>query len=247
MRTIHDYRMKFITMGMESVGKTTLLRKLCDENFKKNFKKYKKYESTIVLDMYSKMYQINTPKDLKNGTETYVKVELWDTAGQERFDSMLPMYYNNAICVILVYDVNNRDSFDKMKTVYQKVSNDEKNNDKKYYMVIGTKSDLSVHNRHILYEEGFSFAQKNEMLFCETSNFDFDDFGPEMKIREMLTKICNDIDNGLTNFSIVNYNTGIKRNMDIDDDMRMASGAFKLKSTDISDKKSKKIKKTYCC
>ena len=43
-----------------------------------------------------------------------VKLAIWDTAGSERFRSLTPNFYRGAHGVILVYDVTNRTSFDKL-------------------------------------------------------------------------------------------------------------------------------------
>ena len=42
-------------------------------------------------------------------------LQIWDTAGQERFRSMAPMYYRNAKAAILVFDVTNAATFEKIK------------------------------------------------------------------------------------------------------------------------------------
>lgn len=42
---------------------------------------------------------------------TTVKFEIWDTAGQERYKSLAPMYYRNANCAVVVYDITQSVSF----------------------------------------------------------------------------------------------------------------------------------------
>jgi GTPase SAR1 family protein len=41
-----------------------------------------------------------------------VKLMIWDTAGQERFKAITKAYYRGAHAIMVVYDVNNRESFD---------------------------------------------------------------------------------------------------------------------------------------
>ena len=42
---------------------------------------------------------------------TTVKFEIWDTAGQERYRALAPMYYRNANCAVVVYDVTQAVSY----------------------------------------------------------------------------------------------------------------------------------------
>ena len=44
-----------------------------------------------------------------------VKFEIWDTAGQERFNALIPIYYRNAKAAIVVFDVTNKNSFERAK------------------------------------------------------------------------------------------------------------------------------------
>ena len=43
-----------------------------------------------------------------------VKLHLWDTSGEERHKALASVYYRNAECVILVFDINCKDSFDNI-------------------------------------------------------------------------------------------------------------------------------------
>ena len=40
-----------------------------------------------------------------------VKLQIWDTAGQERYKTITNSYYRGAEGVIIVFDLNNRESF----------------------------------------------------------------------------------------------------------------------------------------
>jgi Ras-related protein Rab-7A len=40
--------------------------------------------------------------------------QIWDTAGQERFHSLCSSFYRGADCCILVYDITDTESFQKL-------------------------------------------------------------------------------------------------------------------------------------
>ena len=41
-------------------------------------------------------------------------LSIWDTAGQERFHALGPIYYRDANGAILIYDITDADSFQKV-------------------------------------------------------------------------------------------------------------------------------------
>lgn len=48
--------------------------------------------------------------------DSNVKLFIWDTAGQEEYHALNQVYYRDAAAAILVYDITDRDSFDKVQT-----------------------------------------------------------------------------------------------------------------------------------
>ena len=91
---------KVVLIGGSSVGKSSIVSKFIFNEFNEN------QYSTIGAAFITKTIVIDNIN---------VKLELWDTAGQEKFDSLVPMYYRNAHAVIVVYDVTDKETFDRAK------------------------------------------------------------------------------------------------------------------------------------
>jgi hypothetical protein len=47
-----------------------------------------------------------------------INLSIWDTAGQERFHALGPIYYRASNGAILVYDITDEDSFQKVYTKF---------------------------------------------------------------------------------------------------------------------------------
>ena len=68
-----------------------------------------------------------------------VSLELWDTAGQERYAKLVPVYFRNAHCIIIVFDLTNAESF----LIAQKWVRDAREQyNEMIPVLIGNKSDL---------------------------------------------------------------------------------------------------------
>ena len=96
-----------------------------------------------------------------------VNVNILDTAGTEKFRSLSAMYYRQADCCLLVYDITDEYSFGEIKEYF----NDRiKELCKKNIQVIllGNKTDLED-KRKIPAEEGAKFCLENDYIFMETS------------------------------------------------------------------------------
>jgi len=88
---------KLVMIGNSGVGKSCILRRLCDDAFDPH------YVGTIGVDL-------KTPTMVINERIT-IKFQIWDTAGQERFDTMTSSYYGKADVVFIVYNVSDEKSF----------------------------------------------------------------------------------------------------------------------------------------
>ena len=100
---------------------------------------------------------------------TILNCMIMDTAGQERFDALNLTYYKKADAVLLVYDISNKSSFDKIKSFYVEKIRDNCNKDIPI-VLLGNKTDLDDENkRQVSYEEGIALALKENYEFHESS------------------------------------------------------------------------------
>jgi len=103
---------KVVLLGDSGVGKTSIYTRYK----KKIFNKY--VESTMGTCFHQQEICMNNMN---------TKIQIWDTAGQERYKSLLPMYYRNADCIILVYDISikkNHKNIKKWLDVVKETSTD---------------------------------------------------------------------------------------------------------------------------
>ncbi|CAG8180400.1 unnamed protein product [Penicillium salamii] len=101
---------------------------------------------------------------------TTVKFEIWDTAGQERYKSLAPMYYRNANCAVVVYDITQASSLDKAKSWVKELQRQA--NENIVIALAGNKLDLvteSPDKRAIPEADAEAYAREAGLLFFETS------------------------------------------------------------------------------
>ena len=142
---------KLVLLGGQSVGKTSLTLRFVDGKFTSG------QTSTIVAAFLSKTIQLE---------DETIKLEIWDTAGQERFNSLVPMYYRGAGAAIIVYDITSSKSFQRAKSWIGELHRQA--NPDIVIALAGNKSD-DASNRLVTYDEAFILAEKNNLIFFETS------------------------------------------------------------------------------
>eukprot|EP00389_Voromonas_pontica_P007704 GDKH01011617.1.p1 GENE.GDKH01011617.1~~GDKH01011617.1.p1 ORF type:complete len:218 (+),score=26.91 GDKH01011617.1:88-741(+) len=150
----YDVMGKVLLLGEAQVGKTCLLIRWVEKRFQPN------YILTLGVDFKVKYLTANDDKNTK------VKLQLWDTAGQERFKTLTPAYYRSAHCVALVYDISDRDSFEKIRGWIQQV--DDLGSSDLQKVLVGNKIDLED-KRVVATEEGQKLADEFGLVFYETS------------------------------------------------------------------------------
>lgn len=81
-------------------------------------------------------------------------MQIWDTAGQENFRSITKVFYRNTHAVLVCYSINNRQSFEHVKSWLNEVK-DQCEEDILIFLT-GCKSDLAS-ERQVSYEEALQF------------------------------------------------------------------------------------------
>ena len=142
---------KIVLLGDINVGKTSILSRFRYGSFEPE------YMPTLGIDFFSKNLFLE---------DKTIRLILWDTAGQERFRSLIPSYLKNANCIIIVFDITNKDSFNSLN----KWLSDAKNNasEDTIFVICGNKIDLKE-KRSVSENEINEYINKNELIYKECS------------------------------------------------------------------------------
>ena len=121
----YDFMAKVIIIGDSGVGKTNLITRFSQSNFKES------YVATIGVDFKVKTIVV--------GNRRY-KLQIWDTAGQERFKNITQTYYKGAAGIILTYSID-RGSFENIERWIHQIENHAPSDVNK--ILVATKCDLN--------------------------------------------------------------------------------------------------------
>lgn len=91
---------KVVLLGEGCVGKTSLVLRYCQNTFND------RHITTMQAAFLKKRLNISGKR---------IDLAIWDTAGQERFHALGPIYYRDSHGAVLVYDITDEDSFEKVK------------------------------------------------------------------------------------------------------------------------------------
>lgn len=142
---------KVVLLGEGCVGKTSLVMMYCQSTFND------KHVATLQASFLTKRINVHGER---------VELAIWDTAGQERFHALGPIYYRDADGALLVYDITDEDSFQKVRNWVKEL---RKMLGAEIPIVIaGNKADMEK-NRHVKEEEAEAYAQTVGATYIETS------------------------------------------------------------------------------
>ena len=118
--------------------------------------------STFGLNWYFKNIH------LKSGKE--ITIQFYDCGGLEKYRKLAFTYLKMCDCTILVFDVNDKKSFEDVK-MFNNEWKDKFKNIQLFYL-IGNKIDLTINNeieREVSKEEALKLAKENNWRYFETS------------------------------------------------------------------------------
>ena len=150
----YDYLFKIVLIGDSGVGKSNLLSRFTRNEFDLESR------TTIGVEFATRSIPV------ENKT---VKAQIWDTAGQERFRAITNAYYRGAVGALLVYDIAKHMTYESVERWLKELKDHADANI--VVMLVGNKCDLR-HLRAVPTEEAQAFAEKNELIFIETSALD---------------------------------------------------------------------------
>lgn len=162
-------QLKIILVGEPHVGKTNIITRYVDDSF-----------STNSLSTSSPSFY---PKFMRIGEESY-KLNLWDTAGQEKYHSLTKIFLQNVNIAILVYAINDKNSFEKIDFWYDTV---KECSDNVSYCVCANKSDL-IDELVVEHEQGKKYAESIGAHFFITSAKDSSDKNIDLMFEEVIKK-----------------------------------------------------------
>ena len=148
----YDISFKIIVIGDSGVGKSCLTTQAVRNNFEEF------YTATVGFEFLTFNMRINN---------NVLKLQIWDTCGQEVYKSLISNFYRNSSLALILYAINNRDSFQHAETWLNDLKNQANPNVRVF--LVGNKSDLE-NERVVTKEEGEKFKEEKKLdRFIETS------------------------------------------------------------------------------
>ncbi|KAH0534836.1 ras-related protein Rab-21 [Cotesia glomerata] len=145
------YNFKVVLLGEGCVGKTSVALRYVEDKFND------KHLTTVQASFLNKKLNINSKR---------VNLAIWDTAGQEKFHALGPIYYRMSNGAILVYDITDEDTFQKVKSWVKELK--KMLGDDVCLAIAGNKVDLEK-DRNVSIEKAEEYAKQVGAVHFHTS------------------------------------------------------------------------------
>ena len=146
-----EFKISFV--GDSGTSKTSLMNRLLYDKFEENIPSTK-------ASSYS-------PKLIKSKMEKDIIIDIWDNSGQEQYKSLIKFFIKDTNCIIIMYDITNRASFENIKDYWYKTIKEFKEKDTLVYLV-GNKMDL-LDNVNVDEDDAKDYAKEKNMKFFNIS------------------------------------------------------------------------------
>ena len=147
----YDYQFKVLILGDADVGKTQIISRYVEDSF------VEEYKPTVNVEYSCKLIKYNK----KN-----IQIQVWNIAGQEKYKSIAKYFCKGFQLIVLVYAIDNKNSFINIKNWVDIIKNNTNENPK--FLLVGNKCDLED-KRQVSTEEAKQYATENNMEFMEVS------------------------------------------------------------------------------
>ena len=143
---------KILFVGEPGTGaKTSLIKRIIGENFDK-------YErSTTSCCFHEK--RVKTSKG-------EILLDLWDTIGQDRYRKTTQLFFKDADCFIIGFDIINEENFKEVDYHYNYIKENMENNPLIY--LVGNKIDLFLDER-VSEEEALKYSKEKNIKYFPVS------------------------------------------------------------------------------
>ncbi|XP_059322091.1 EF-hand calcium-binding domain-containing protein 4B [Ammospiza nelsoni] len=153
INSVPERLFKIIFVGNSSVGKTSFLRRFCEDRF------FPGTAATVGVDYNVKTVTVD---------HSQVALQLWDTAGQERYRSITKQFFRKADGVIVMYDITAKDTFTAVKQWL--ISIEEATGETVPVLLLGNKTD-NEKEREVPMGMGDHLAKDYNLIFYECSAY----------------------------------------------------------------------------
>ena len=157
-RSLLSFVYRVVLLGNKNVGKTSLIKRYVTGEYTDEY-------IPTVSDMYEKT--VTRDNDI-----AFYTLRMYDTAGgmKYEFPAMYRMTVSQGDIFILIYSVDNRESFLELSKLWKDIKELKgKENEDLPAVVVGNKMDIRNSKRQVSEEEGQKFADEIDCAFIEVS------------------------------------------------------------------------------